>query len=268
VAERLPITRDDLVRDLRALGVRAEDRLMLHASLRALAGDGAIVVGGPVAVVEALQIVLTPRGTLIMPAFSADYSDPASWSNPPVPAAWWAKIREGMPAWRPDRAATWGIGAVAESFRRQRGVRRSLHPHFSFCAWGRGARKIVGDVALDDPLGPRGVLGRLRARRARVLLLGCGFRSCTAFHLAEHETRHPPPRRTAAAPLLDDAGDRRWLRWSEPAYDARRFGRIGEAYAGAEGCRRGTVGRAEAFLFDLADGVAFARGWLDRPGLG
>ncbi|HJL14766.1 MAG TPA: AAC(3) family N-acetyltransferase [Sandaracinaceae bacterium LLY-WYZ-13_1] len=260
-----PVTAAAIARDLRALGVEPGDVLLAHVSLSRIAGPRSMVVGGPVAVLEGLLDTVGATGTLVMPAFSADYSDPAEWTNPPVPRAWWPTVREHMPAWRADRARTFKIGWVAQTFRAWRGVRRSAHPKSSFCALGPRAAEITTDVPLDDPLGPRGPLGRLRRMGARVALIGCGFSACTAFHLAEHETAHPPARVTSAAPMARD-GSRAWVRWSEPRYDAASFAAIGASWTGSAAPREGRVGAAETQLFELGAAVDHAVRWMDRRG--
>ncbi len=256
----LPVTSEEIAEGLRAVGVGAGDTVLAHTSLSSI--SDAMVVGGAIGVIEALFDALTETGTLVMPAFSADYSDPASWTNPPVSTAWWPIIRESMPAWRADRARTFGIGVVAETFRSVRGVLRTGHPQSSFCAWGAHAAAVTAAHPLDDPLGALGPLGRLRALGAKVALIGCGFGSCTAFHLAEHETTRPPPRVSHAAPIEAD-GERVWVRWSQPAYDASRFATIGDAFASTPACENGRIGLATCHAFALADGVEHATRWLD-----
>ena len=111
-AER-PNTRESLAVDLRALGVAQGMTLLVHASLSALGW----VAGGPVAVVQALIDAVTPQGTLVMPANTADNSDPADWLYPPVPEAWWPIIRAQMPGFDPAITPTRMMGRIAETLR-------------------------------------------------------------------------------------------------------------------------------------------------------
>src|SRR5213082_1002062 len=85
----VPVIIPSLLADFTALGVTPGMTLLVHSSLSALGW----VCGGPVAVVRALLDVLTPSGTLVMPAHSANLSDPAQWENPPVPSEWVPVIR-------------------------------------------------------------------------------------------------------------------------------------------------------------------------------
>ena len=104
-----PITVDSLTRDLLSLEVRSGDVVLVHASLSSLGW----VNGGPVAVIEALLRAVGPEGTIVMPAQSANLSDPANWGAPPVPASWHQTIRETMPTYDPGTNAFLPIGASA-----------------------------------------------------------------------------------------------------------------------------------------------------------
>ena len=77
----MPVTMADLVRDFKHLGIAPGMTLLVHSSMRTIGW----VNGGAVAVVLALEEALGPNGTLVMPAHTSDLSDPAHWSNPPVP---------------------------------------------------------------------------------------------------------------------------------------------------------------------------------------
>jgi aminoglycoside 3-N-acetyltransferase len=93
---KVPVTVHSLEQDLRALGVKPGMVLLVHSSLSSLGW----VCGGAVAVIEALESVLTSEGTLIMPTHSGELSEPSYWQHPPVPEAWWQTIRDTMPAFQ------------------------------------------------------------------------------------------------------------------------------------------------------------------------
>lgn len=253
-----PRTRSSLAADLRALGVIPTMTLLVHSSQSSLGW----VSGGPVAVIQALMDVLTPQGTLVMPAFTG-YSDPTYWEHPPVPRSWVEVIHASMPAFEPETAPTRGMGAIAESFRSWPGVLRSPHPLDSFCAWGRHADRVTADHGLDDGLGETSPLARLHELDAHVLLLGVGFDSNTSFHLAEHRAPRIVGRLTQKVPILGPHG-RQLATVTEIDYSTDNFVEIGEALQAAGDVRLGRVGSAAARLFSQPACVDFACQWLRR----
>ncbi|MFB6817824.1 aminoglycoside N(3)-acetyltransferase [Streptomyces sp. NPDC056347] len=248
-------TRESIAADLRTLGLLPGETVLVHSSLSSLGW----VCGGSATVVAALLDVLGEAGTLVVPAHSGDNSDPALWSNPPVPQEWWARIRASSPAFDTRTTRTLGVGVVPETVRNWPGALRSSHPQTSFAAVGPRAAAIVAGHASDCRLGERSPLARLEEGAARVLLLGAGFDSCTAFHLAEYRI---------AAPLVDNSfaamtpQGRRWVTVRDTMISSERFDELGAAYEQARPVLRGTVGSARARLFDLADAVAYAEKWL------
>ena len=153
----VPATVDSLQADFSALGVEPGMVLLVHSSLSALGW----VCGGPVAVIIALQEVLGSTGTLVMPVHSTGLTDPSRWGSPPVPESWWQTIRETMPAYRPDLTPTRSTGIIAETFRKQKGVLRSAHPHVSFCAFGAHAREITDNHSLAFGMGEASPVARV-----------------------------------------------------------------------------------------------------------
>ncbi|MER5489627.1 AAC(3) family N-acetyltransferase [Streptomyces sp. NPDC002490] len=248
-------THDSLASELRDLGLRPGETLLLHSSLSSLGW----VCGGSGTVVTALLDALGDRGTLVVPTHSGDNSDPAEWSDPPVPEAWWADIRASMPPYDPRTTPTRGVGAIPETVRTWPGAVRSAHPQTSFAAVGPGAAAIVDDHALDCRLGERSPLARLEGVGARVLLLGADFASCTAFHLAEY--RIPAPRVDNSFAIMTTQG-RSWHTVRDTSITDDGFDELGAAFERERPVVRGTVGAARARLFSLADSVAYARVWL------
>ncbi|MCX5556763.1 aminoglycoside N(3)-acetyltransferase [Streptomyces sp. NBC_00038] len=245
------VTRGTVSAQLLSLGVRPGETLLLHSSLSSLGW----VCGGAVAVVQGLLDTLGPDGTLVVPTQSGDLSDPALWSNPPVPEEWWSAIRAAMPAYDPLVTPARGVGVIPETVRTWPGALRSAHPQTSFAAIGPGAAAVVEGHAPDCRLGERSPLARLEEMGARVLLLGAGYDTCTAFHLAEY--RIPSPLVEVGRPSPGG-----WEEVTEVSISSERFDELGSDFERDRPVVRGKVGAAGTRLFPVADAVAYAERWL------
>ena len=177
----IPGTPATLLADLRSLGVETGMTLIVHSSMSQLGW----VAGGPQAVVQALLEAVGDAGTVMMPTFSTNLSDPTYWQNPPVPESWWPIIKAETPAFDPALTPTRQMGAIVECFRHVPGVRRSSHPTVSFAAAGPRAAELVDRHDLADGLGDESPLARLYDADGFVLLLGVSHWNNTSLHLAE-----------------------------------------------------------------------------------
>lgn len=258
-----PVTVSSLAADLRDLGLEAGDTLLVHSSTSALGW----VAGGPPAVVDALQEVLTDDGTLVMPTHTSQYTDPAVWEAPPVPDDWVGQVCESRPPYRPSVTPTRGMGAIPECFRNYPDVVRSRHPQFSFAAWGADAAEIVGDHGFDGSLGENSPLARVYERDGDVVLLGVGHDTNTSIHLAEYRADFPKETITSTAPILAD-GRRVDVEITDLETSTDDFEELGEAFEREVGVCTGAVGAATAKLVDQRALVDFAVEWFEanRPG--
>ncbi len=217
-ANDLPATLPSLARDFTALGVQPGMVLVVHSSLKSMGW----VNGGPVAVILALEQVLGREGTLVMPTFTPDISDPANWVNPPVPESWWETIRTTVPAYDPMLTPTYHMGAIPETFRKQTGVLRSANPDTSFAAWGKHAQQITANHALVPLFGERSPLARVYDLDGWVLLLGVGHNRNTSLHLAEGRAQIPHRTMHTGSPMMVD-GERQWVPWDDIDWDDFRL---------------------------------------------
>lgn len=257
----LPATISSLGSDFASLGIKQGMLLLVHASLSALGW----VCGGAPAVVLALEEILGEEGTLVMPTHSGDLTDPENWENPPVPQDWWEAIRQHMPPFRPDLTPTRKTGAISETFRKQHGVLRSDHPHFSFAARGAHAVKITSDHALAQGLGENSPLARIYELEGHVLLLGVGHANNTSLHLAECRAAFPGKRSVKAGAPIIRAGKRVWVQFDELDLNADDFELIGRSYAReTNGIRTGKVAQAACMLMPQRGLVDFAVAWMEE----
>ena len=256
-----PATVESISRELIHLGVEPGMVLLVHSSLSSMGW----VSGGPVAVILALEGVLGPQGTLVMPTHSGDLSDPANWQNPPVPQDWWEIIRESMPAYDSDLTPTRMMGRIAETFRKQRGVLRSNHPQVSFSAWGAKAVQITEEHELDYGLGDGSPLARIYNLEGWVLLLGVGYGNNTSLHLAEARASYPGKKLvTSGAPILKD-GERVWMEIKDIDLDAADFRELGEGFeCEIDSVCRGKVAQADCLLMPQRPLVDYAVKWMEN----
>ena len=253
-----PNTVASLKKDLEKLGIYGGMTVLVHSSLSKIGW----VCGGAVAVIQALTQVVTPEGTLIMPAHSGDLSNPARWAHPPVPEDWWQLIRDTMPAFETHLTPTRGMGTIAELFRTLPDVKRSYHPAVSFAAWGKHADDVVADHSLSHSLGSQSPLGKLYEMNGHVLLLGVGFGNNTSFHLSE-DLVDQRKLYTEGSPILEN-GSRVWKWYEETDWDDETFPQIGADFEKTGQVKIGRIGLAETRLFLQRPAVEFAVDWLNR----
>ena len=251
-------TRESLARDLEQLGVESGDRLIVHTSMRSLGW----VNGGAIAYIQVLQDAVGDTGSIVMPTQSGDYSDPAGWSHPPIPAEWIAEVKRTMLAYDPAVTPTWRMGTVPELFRSLPGVFRSNHPSGSFAAWGQDAEKIVAEHGVQR-IGEGSPVARLYDLDGRVLLVGVGYNRNTCFHFSEYRasaTRYV----NELMPLVVD-GNVEWTEVSEIEFmDDQSLIDLGNDFEANSVVVNGLVGSAESRLFGVRDCVDFGVRWLDE----
>jgi len=253
------MTTASFARDLKRLGVRAGDVLLVHSAF----GKLGWVVGGPQALIEALTQAVGVEGTVVMTA-QTGLSDPAEWANPPIPKEWVAEVRRTLPAFEREKTPARGQGVVPEYFRTYPGVKRSDHPEISFCALGKRARGLLSGHTLEADFTDKSPLGKMVRANAKVLMLGTNYENCTALHLSEHRSNSRPIIRQGL-PIIKE-GKRKWIWYKGMDHNSTDFEAVGRAFERKHpgDVSKGKVGLAQTRLVDMPTLVEFATQWMTR----
>ena len=150
----------ELAGSFRELGVEVGDTLLVHSSYKSLGP----VIGGAMAVIEALQDALGPDGTLIMPTFNFGFCDGEPFDARTTPSH---------------------MGALTELVRNDPNSRRVEHPIYSFAVLGARADEAA---SISDPssYGASSLFGRLRQWHGKIMIIGLSYNeSMTFFHHVE-----------------------------------------------------------------------------------
>jgi aminoglycoside N3'-acetyltransferase len=250
--------------DLRGLGLRAGDLVMVHASMRRLGP----VEGRADGVIEAILEAIAPGGTMLMVLGARDDH---AWVNERPEDEREALLADAEPFDALRTPAQPDVGTLAEVFRRYPGTVVSDHPEGRFAAYGALAHELLDDVPWNDYFGAGSPLERLAAE-GRILRLGADLDTVTALHHAEYRCSVWPKRRV-----------RRYRRIATPQgsrirvveclddehgiadYDGEDyFSDLLRDYLATGRAATGTVGATRAELLDAGDIIDFGVRWMDE----
>jgi aminoglycoside 3-N-acetyltransferase len=157
------LTYTELMAGFKAIGLQAGDTVLVHSAFKSFGG----VEGGPMAVIEALLEVLTPEGTLVMPAFNFDFTKGKPWDVRTTPSA---------------------MGIISELARTDPRFKRVFHPIYSFSIAGKYADRLTG-VRYKSSYERISVFGQLRDLDAKIMVIGLSYNNSVTFfhHIEEME---------------------------------------------------------------------------------
>lgn len=162
------LTRNDVFQLLESFGIRSDDIVTMHSSLREIGP----IEGGADGLIDALKDYLCD-GLLLIPTHT------------------WANVNAANPHFD-VRSTVPCIGTLAKvaAFRKD-GV-RSLHPTHSMAAFGKDARAYIQGEEKSCTPGPMGgALSRLYELGGKVLLVGVGHERNTYLHAVDERIDRP-----------------------------------------------------------------------------
>jgi len=173
------VSKDEIKAGLRKLGLESGDTVGVHSSLSSFG----YVDEGANTVIDALLEVVGENGTIVMPTYSANLAKvERSPKEIEMGVLWIYRILPYDPKETPCTT-----GAIAETFRKRKGVLRSRHHVFSLSAFGPHAQEIIDAGHKDSRAGWK----KLLELEGYILLLGVGLGNCSAMHLAEERVTLP-----------------------------------------------------------------------------
>lgn len=226
-------TKADIKACLRAIGIKPDDTLLVHSSMKAIGA----VEGGAETVLDAF-IEYLESGLLIFPTHT------------------WNQINEEYCVYDPKTEPSC-VGILSNLFMKRPGVIRSLHPTHSVAALGKDAAAFTeGEELWDTPCSRQGCWGKLYERKAKILFLGCSLKRNTYLHGVE-EWNGIPLRLTDEYQYLKIKApdghliDRPQYRHHSPGGDiSENYGKMETPFVYKELARKGSIGDAESFLCD------------------
>jgi aminoglycoside 3-N-acetyltransferase len=174
------IDRERIASELRKLGLREGDAVMMHSSLSALGH----VEGGAEMVVDALLDAIGSSGTLVVPAFrDSVWGDMADFT-----------ISDCCPCSQrlcPSRQPGFQ-GIIPNTVLKRKGVLRSCHPTHSWAALGPDAEQLLSGHR-DTPAmcGRHNPFEKLVELDGCILTLGVGVNTVTLWHYYEEILQAP-----------------------------------------------------------------------------
>lgn len=162
-------TKNDLLNDIAAIGIKPDDTLMVHSSMKAIGK----VDGGADTVLDAFIEYLKDDGLLLFPTHT------------------WGILDDKNNIFDPKTTPSC-VGLLSNMFMKRPQVFRSLHVTHSVAALGKDAYEYVkGEEYHDSPCPRDGCWGKLYDRKAKILFLGCSMKCNTFLHGVEEWNNIP-----------------------------------------------------------------------------
>lgn len=135
-------------------------------------------------------------------------------------------------------------------------------PKYHFVLVGKFKEKIIENHPLTPQFGMESPLSTLyNLEKAKILLLGVGYDSCTSFHVGETLVGDKvPKKRNGTAMMVDNKKSWKWF--DDYEYNADDFSKLGKAFEDRYKVTKQLIGNAESRLFSLKEAVDFSEEWL------
>jgi len=154
----------DIQKSLSDVGIQKNDIVMIHGDAGVAAQYREIPVDSRLDhLIDEIKEYFSPAGTILVPAFSYSSTKNEDYNIHETPSS---------------------VGLFSERFRHGSDVKRSSHPIFSVCIWGRFGDHFLGG-SNHDCFGPGTFFDLLFQRNVKLVTLGCDLSRLTFVHYVE-----------------------------------------------------------------------------------
>jgi aminoglycoside 3-N-acetyltransferase len=167
-----------LLATLRQMGIREDDIVVVHSSMRELAPTGLTSTE----ILHLLSTELCPKGTIVCPTF------PLYAKEPKGKERMTKDISNQVFVYDVQKTRTW-TGELGRALMATPGARRSIHPLNTITAYGAAVDQIFANEKIDNidlPCGRNSTWASLAKMNAKIIMLGVDLtHSLTMIHVAE-----------------------------------------------------------------------------------
>lgn len=227
------VKKEQILDDLKNIGVRSGDILLVHSALSKIG----FVEGGPDALIDVFLEALGETGTLLMPSFQGGGEHKILCQGCVFDL----------------RTSPSELGLLTETFRKKKGVIRSVSPTHSTAGCGAMAEEILKDHHLCNVSVGRGSpYEKLVMMNGKILLLGVGHGCDTTLHYVENVNGAPTVCKELFQPMVVDMSGRTWVVPTHAHMPGltRRYARVEEDLSGTSFQTKGKIGMADSLLVD------------------
>ncbi len=252
------LTKNDFKMAFAQMGIRKGMLVYVQSSLRPFGW----VVGGAQTILDALMETVTYDGTIVMPAFTKNLSDPSMYKAGTVPRDCWEEIRESALPFNKRLSAAANMGEVTAQFMRNEAVLRSSHPAYSFLAWGKYAKLIVEKHPLHFGLSKDSPLSKIVDLNGFVLMAGMNYDKCELFHLAQYSNKACPIR--VMTYPVEKAGNVHWIKMLDKEFSDASYKQIGKLMEERGVVKSLEIGNTVCRLFSSREALNSAVAYLNQ----
>jgi aminoglycoside 3-N-acetyltransferase len=217
------------------------------------------VIGGSRVIIESLLDAVGLEGTVVMPTYSGDNSDPTEWKYPAIPPDHAERVLEESPAYDPRLTPTRGVGLIPEYFRNWPNAKRSRHPQSSYAAVGAQAEELTQLGEFDYRFGIDSPLGKIYRNNGKVILIGAPWNTTAIFYLSEFHM--PWKKEKTMKSKISENGKDHWIQYRDLIYDISYFDAGIEMLLSTGIAQQGFVGEAPTVIFSSREAVDQITSW-------